>query len=518
MQHLMYYKMGEKPTKYQLLQNQLCINTADKKMYAKNLYGEIIQIGCDLTADTVIGEFTLGEIADGAMGDGSDIATPITVGLTFSSQVFMTSTSGVTTPSTITLLASVQGIGTPTYTWYKDDVLIVGQTTNMLIVSNTDIPQGTSSTYKVVSSEFSDSVTLTSLVESSGGISPILTNEAHVISARADGSTTSTDYTGSGTDIIVYKGTTKLTYTSSTTPNVNEFHAVATTATSITVGTKSNGVDYVRYDNHSAMILDTASIVYTIYYNNNGVTNTITKSQTFAKANEGVDGSAGATGARGAGFYTRAVSGMAAGYWSDSQAELATPGASVAYDVVTLYNPTTPSIATTKYYTGSAWATPALMVHGDMIVSGTIVASRVVAGHISTVHTKTGDFYVNATDTLHDPASTAWSYDGTSLSITNPSDKPLTYLVSLGGRTGYGATTAGYHTQGCAIYCSTTATWVKDFGWGLAENDSFMNGCTGLSTIPAGSTYLYRAYFVKCTEPAFTLRAYYTLSAVGVYK
>lgn len=92
---------------------------------------------------------------------------------------------------------------------------------------------------------------------------------------------------------------------------------------------------------------------------------------------QGIDG---ATGDRGPGFYRQ---GRGAAGWSDADATTffrntfnSTP---VRYDVLTQYLTSNPKSAVTKQWSGSAWVDPALMVHGDMVLDGTITAKKIVA-------------------------------------------------------------------------------------------------------------------------------------------
>ena len=47
--------------------------------------------------------------------------------------------------------------------------------------------------------------------------------------------------------------------------------------------------------------------------------------------------------------------------------------------MITQFNTSNPTIAFTRQWNGTAWNTPALVVHGDMIVNGTITAQKIVA-------------------------------------------------------------------------------------------------------------------------------------------
>lgn len=95
----------------------------------------------------------------------------------------------------------------------------------------------------------------------------------------------------------------------------------------------------------------------------------------------GTEGTIGKDGGRGPGFYTTVAP---VAQWTDSAANNfftnnfnAPP---TRFDVLTQYNGSNPSISYgTRQWNGSAWVAPALVVHGDMIATGTITSSRIVA-------------------------------------------------------------------------------------------------------------------------------------------
>lgn len=97
----------------------------------------------------------------------------------------------------------------------------------------------------------------------------------------------------------------------------------------------------------------------------------------------GSNGANGAAGARGPGFYTQAIAGLAAFNATQATAFFQSlfGTAPVRYDVITQYNSTTPATSFTRQWNGSAWATAAVTVHGDMIVNGTITAQKIVASY-----------------------------------------------------------------------------------------------------------------------------------------
>ncbi|MBR19391.1 MAG: hypothetical protein CMA64_04495, partial [Euryarchaeota archaeon] len=153
-----------------------------------------------------------------------------------------------------------------------------------------------------------DSVSVYGVQDGSDALTVVFTNEAHTLPAANNGTVTS--YTGSGTDIRVFKGATLLTAaTSGTTVNTFKVSAVASTAvvsgstvntiavssttgavTNVLGGTPTN--ETIRYADHSAMqqSLDTASITYTITVYTAAGTTTVTKVQSFSKSTKGDTG------------------------------------------------------------------------------------------------------------------------------------------------------------------------------------------------------------------------------------
>lgn len=88
----------------------------------------------------------------------------------------------------------------------------------------------------------------------------------------------------------------------------------------------------------------------------------------------------GIQGTNGPGFYTQPRN--AAG-WSDADAKAffnSNFGRDQAkYDVLTQYNTSNPRQAESRQWNGSAWIKPALMVHGDQVLDGTLTAKKLVA-------------------------------------------------------------------------------------------------------------------------------------------
>lgn len=99
---------------------------------------------------------------------------------------------------------------------------------------------------------------------------------------------------------------------------------------------------------------------------------------------DGAPGATGAKGSRGPGFYSQGIANLggfdvnqANAYF---QALFGTPP--TLFDVLTQYNAYNPAGQSWTYqWNGSGWAAPGLMVHGNMIVDGTITAQKIVANY-----------------------------------------------------------------------------------------------------------------------------------------
>lgn len=89
----------------------------------------------------------------------------------------------------------------------------------------------------------------------------------------------------------------------------------------------------------------------------------------------------GKTGTDGAGIYAQALSPYV-GFDVTKAAEFFDTNlgrAPVEYDTITQYALSDPKQATTRQWINGAWATPALVIHGDAVVDGTLTAEKFVA-------------------------------------------------------------------------------------------------------------------------------------------
>jgi hypothetical protein len=126
--------------------------------------------------------------------------------------------------------------------------------------------------------------TITKSKAGKNAITAFLTNEAHVLPTTNTGET---NYAGSGTSIIVYKGATQLEGILTQTPTTNQFSASAeVTLGEITIGNATTSSNEIIFATHSLMNTDLAIIKYTINIENEIF---LEKFQTLTKVREGSD-------------------------------------------------------------------------------------------------------------------------------------------------------------------------------------------------------------------------------------
>ena len=164
------------------------------------------------------------------------------------------------------------------------NVLTLANTSPLFTASVTSIP------FRVITSDAAvhDTVTISRVSSGLGGLTAILSNEAHVFQANNAGTVSS--YAGSGTTIRLFEGGTELTYDNVGTAN-GTWKAVAAGGGTITPGAITDGGLHAIVANHSAMGGDTASISYTITGKRiTGGDISLVAIQTFAKAKMGAVG------------------------------------------------------------------------------------------------------------------------------------------------------------------------------------------------------------------------------------
>lgn len=291
--------------------------------------------------------------------------------LTSTSQVFQVPKSGSVNPTNITLTATVQNVDpASTYTWTTTPFMTLTGSSNSMTL---DYSNMTADTVKIDVSRdgLTDTITLVKVREGSDAIVGYLTNESMVVPADKDGVVSASSYTNAGGTFEVYQGITRLTGVGIT----------YSTPSSTGVSVSMNGTTGVYTINSMSADVGTATLraVLTVA----GTTVTLDKVYAIAKSRAGQTGT-GTNGARGTVNVSMAITGTS---WTDAQAATAISNAGYGVpqtrDIVTLYNSGS-SYSESKFYNGSAWITLDAYVNGNMLVDGTLGASKIIAGSITT--------------------------------------------------------------------------------------------------------------------------------------
>ena len=243
-------------------------------------------------------------------GPGPDGAPAKTADIAVANQVFKSENGGVTyTPTSIKMTPTFQTVTYSKWQYSTDGglnftnaasgsngITIAG---NVLTLAN-DSPLFTASVtsipFRVITSDAAvhDTVTISRVSSGLGGLTVILSNEAHVFAANNAGTVGS--YAGSGTTIRLFEGGTELTYDGVGTSNGT--WKIVATPTGITTGSITDSGLFVTVGDlgdgiggHSAMGGDTASISYAITgKRTTGGAISLVAIQTFAKAKMGAVG------------------------------------------------------------------------------------------------------------------------------------------------------------------------------------------------------------------------------------
>ena len=313
--------------------------------------------------------------ADGAAGINARAVT-----LTTPSQSFTYDTNGANpSPATSVITATVfNTVGEVYYEFFINDVSTgAATTTNTYTYTPNASFDSMPDKLEVQIREGSidgpiearDMMTLFGLKEGSNGITVMLSNEAHTLPKSA---TSVVTYTGSGTNINVWQGATALIEDSSS-PYANSSFRVTAAGTGITPGAVTGtGTTTLTYGDASAMTADPAKIIFTIIAKlKDGTEITVSKQQSLSFSNAGVRGSRQ--------FYAYGTA------WTDAAAlaaVVAVDPAGVVYgDTVTISNNS--NFVMVKYWNGSAWVAPGIILDGSLIVTNSITAAKINSNGLS---------------------------------------------------------------------------------------------------------------------------------------
>ena len=266
----------------------------------------------DLQRDYTIGIRVL-SFAKAVSGTSGGTGT-IAVKLTPSAHVITYDTEGAEVGTqSLTFTTAIQGYsGTAYYEFLVDGAAPSGGAVNSTTTTFTlpDANEPAHSTTKTVKVNLRDGATdgeikatdtvgLYGIKSGSNAYTVIITNAAHTLPTTIGGVVT---YTGAGTDILVFRGSTALTHKDSGTAGAGEFKVSVNSDTNIDVatgtgnfaaktgvstGTRTTTNDTRRYGVPSGMNATNAEIEYAISCE--GI-QTVIKSQTFAKSQQGATG------------------------------------------------------------------------------------------------------------------------------------------------------------------------------------------------------------------------------------
>lgn len=244
---------------------------------------------------------------------------------------------------------------TPDYTIYGNSFLrggLSGGTTKYYYIRAVDTISDKSVLVGPVDATATDAITAT------------LTNDAALVPADASGNVTS--FSGAVSSMKVFKSATDDTANWSFTKTDTSCTS-SLSASTVTVSALSADVGYVD-----------------ITATRSGFSS-ITKRFTISKAKTGATGATGSAGTRGSKqFYASGTS------WSDSTADAAITSAGltkVLLDQVTISGG---SFSQTKYWDGSVWQTITQVIDGNLLVNGSIGATKIAVSSLSALTANLG--------------------------------------------------------------------------------------------------------------------------------
>ena len=125
--------------------------------------------------------------------------------LSADTQIFRVAQNGTITPSTITLTANRQNIGSST-TYTSSPSITVGGSGDTATITPAQFGSNTSVTLTAAAGGFEDEMTIVKLQEGTDAITVVNSNQSHTLQTSEAGTVT---YTDSGTTIQVFEGATR---------------------------------------------------------------------------------------------------------------------------------------------------------------------------------------------------------------------------------------------------------------------------------------------------------------------
>jgi len=182
----------------------------------------------------------------------------------------------------------------------------------------------------------------------------------------------------------------------------------------------------------------------------------------------------------------------------------------VLQDRVTLSKSTPTAWSTTKYWSGSSWIAAEMVINGNLVVTGTVLASSIKAGHIGTAVSSSANTGVSALATF----GTAISSSATTITLltyVNSSNTAVNVLITAIGRTGVVSGNPVATTTGFALFQNTVS--IKDNGWTPATEDT--KALCVVATVAAYSSATFKLLAAKSDDNC-AVGANMTLSCIGL--
>lgn len=225
------------------------------------------------------------------------------VRVTADAQTVKVAQNGTLTPATVNLTAFGQGLsGSPTFSVHSGTVTLTGSGSTRAIATSSLTTD--TATIKVVWDGVEDYISIAKLKEGTNAITVLVSNESHSLPAAVDGTVSS--YTGCGTTVQVFEGSTALTASSTATTSAFRVGTITQNPTStITVGAVSYAGTTATIADHSAMSAVANVVMLTLpitVYRSDGTSIVINKTQTITKSKTGATGATGAMGPNGLNF------------------------------------------------------------------------------------------------------------------------------------------------------------------------------------------------------------------------
>jgi len=305
--------------------------------------------------------------------------------------------------------------------------------------------------------------------------------------------------TDTGSEFVIFADTFRITtgvanYEDRTLSGVNMMTPFSVVNGTVYIGNVDTSKPQITYTTEYASAPSTAGLAENSVYKNttngntyilkNGVwTLWITKG---ADGADGQDGEDGANGTRGS-IHITVTGTYSSGATSSATFQNATGLADKVIGDWITFNSTT---GAKDYYRssngGDTWVNAALYVDGNLLVTNTIYADRIVSDNLASATTYYVSGSVTAVGTFGSVLTTSNTNSIGSFTVTNTSGAKKKIVVIGTGRSGIN-TPVTTETQSFGVFVGSTS--VFDYGWTPLGQDA--KACSTVYTIPSGGSVTF---------------------------